>query len=276
MKKIFFITILLIGFVISSFAIAYPSVPSVYSTLVQNGAITTYKHNTDNVYAIVVDVANADFNFGGNVGYYSNDAYYKGSITEHWNTNSNSDSAVAVNGQFFDILGVSYKYFLPNPARLIYPVKSNYSIISSEIYDNNFSLRSLIVNSSNNVYIRDGFSEILFNSSNIKEYMVGLYPYAVKDPNTNTGRNYIGGIPETGCNPNNNTCEHDYLIFFIATNKTHYDMLYQMSLWNIPSKSRIMMDGSGSAKMYLYTDEGPTVLNGDLRLIPNSIIINNN
>lgn len=274
MKKVI-VLLSLISFFSIGYSWAYPTIPSTYYRYMKNDAISIYKSRSEDIYAIVVTTADADISFGGNLGSGNEiDTYYKGTITEHFDENSNSDTVAVINGQFFDVMGTFLKYKTTDPAKLVYPVKSNYTKLSSTIYDTNYTLRSLLINSSGQVYIREGFSQVLFNSSAIKEYIVGLYPSAVKNPDSAIGRHYIGGITKDACNPSTTICEYEYLIFFIAKSSTHYNMLSQMSLWGIPAKSRIMMDGSGSAQMYIDKTT-PLILKGDGRYIPNSIIIGN-
>lgn len=105
MKK----SILAVVILVSSSTFA-GTVPNDYTPFTESQNVHVYKDNTKDIYAIVTDTRNASISFGGNVGAYSTDAYYKGSITEHWNQNSNSGSLVAINGQFFDIIGGSWKY----------------------------------------------------------------------------------------------------------------------------------------------------------------------
>ena len=131
MNRLFTLIILTTLSVSNSWAGVSP--PSYYSQYAKDGAVTTYKHNNEDIYAIVVDTSDANINLGGNLGYAGSNTYFKGSITEHWNFNADSGTVAVVNGQFFDILGSSYKYFTPDPARLVYPIKSNWSPLSSGI-----------------------------------------------------------------------------------------------------------------------------------------------
>ena len=198
----------------------------------------------------------------------------KGSIQDHWDRYSSPQKVAVLNGGFFDRLGLPYKNRTTDPAKLVFPTKGDYIVISGGVHDP-LATRSLIVNSSGKVFIREGFNRTIFNSSNTKEYLTGLKPDTNKSPNENIGRNYIGGIPKENCDLSRPSCEYSHIIFFIAESANHYDMLSQLSQWRIPAKSRIMMDGSDSAQMILQSSDESFTEQVTKRKIPHSIIIEN-
>jgi hypothetical protein len=269
MKKL-----LWIAFTLFSQQIFAVTAPAKYGLLEKNDGVTTYKHRNEKIYAIVVDTSKANIIFGGTMDYDSEDTYRKGSIQDHWDRHSSSQTVAVLNGGFFDRLGWPNKNYTTAPAKLVFPTKSDYSVISSGVHDP-LATRSLIVNSSGKVFIREGFNRTIFNSSNVKEYLTGLKPDTNKSPDEDIGRNYIGGIPKNNCDPSTQSCEYSHIIFFIADSANHYDMISQLTQWNVPSKSQIMMDGSDSAQMILQSFDGSFTKQTTLRKIPHSIIIEN-
>lgn len=289
MKNIFSFVFFVL-FSINAFAGYAPVyVPSDYSLVARQGGIDVYKHKTQNTYAMLVDVVSSDFDFSGIKGSAGTDSsghnmYSTGTISEQWNLNSYnlSQPVFMVNGSFFNSVSDAHL----GSTFLSYPVKGNYKSLNSLNTDPRFPLRNLVINSSGKAYFNDGFDINLFNKSTTKELMTGLIPSTAKSPSELIGRNYIGGLPSTGCNPDTSTinCSMDYLVFFISFSSTHANMVTQMNNWKIPQKSRIMMDGSGSAQLLIrtskfnYTNNG----NGDSiilvkkdRPIPNVILVGN-
>ncbi|MFQ3247168.1 MAG: hypothetical protein ACI9SP_003823 [Arenicella sp.] len=264
-----FFSMCLMTFSTSTLAVNIPSSYEFYSSI---GNVTTYKHKWFSTYAVVVKSRNASVSFGGHVGVAGNDKYYRDAILGHRNQNSN---AVAVmNGQFFDVLGADY--YSTQPARLMFPIKSNWATISSGNYDNSIPLRSLFIDNYGRAYFQEGFSQSIFNNSSIKEYLTGIHPNHGISPYATIGRNYIGGIPSSNCNPDYATCEAEYLVFIIANKATRSGMINQLDEWATHPKFRMMMDGSGSAQFSLKTYTGTsTILSGDNRKIPHSITISN-
>lgn len=248
-----------------------------YSEVSRSNAAISYKHNSKDIYAIVVDPSKAIIRFGGRIDYSDKKSpFVRGSITKHWRTNSNSKTIAALSGQYFNVKSQT-DYLRSTEVPLSYPVKSNNQILADTVTDKRFKLRSILINKRGEVYIKDGFKEPLLKSHMIREYITGLFPAAVKDPKSKTGRHYIGGIPESNCDPNRNSCTYKKLIFLIGEKETHNDMVrHLIRNFGAHGKSIVMMDGSGSAKMYLKTNSKNIVFNGsDPRTIPNSIIIHN-
>lgn len=270
MKYLWGAVVLLICF--QSWAI---TVPPKYNLKAQNGGVLTYKHKSEDIYAITVDVSKANVIFGSTLTYDSEDTYTKGRLKDHWDNNGSNQTAAIVNGQFFDRLGWPHKNYTSDPAKLVFPTKSNYSVVSNGVHDS-LTTRSIIINSSGKVYFREGFSRAIFNNNNIKEYLTGLKPDTNKKPDKNIGRNYIGGIQTKGCNPSRSQCEYTHLIFFIAKNSNHYDMLSQLSQWGVHAKARLMMDGSASAQMIVENaSNGAYTAITTSRKVPNAILIEN-
>lgn len=279
MKYFYMLFVLLVSTVVNA-GYGPVFVPQNYVLQKTQGGISIYKHNTQNTFVMLVDVASSEFDFSstmGSAGVNSDgfNLYHTGDILEQWNLNSTklATPVFMVNGSFFAytptaiLLGKTY---------LSFPVKGNYRTLNNKVADSSEPVRNLVINSSGKAYFNDGFNLSLFNSSTTKEMMTGLIPNLKKDPNSSIGRNYIGGLPSVGCLPDSTTqnCSMDYLVFFVSFSSTHANMLTQMNDWRIPNKSRIMMDGSGSTQLFISA--GFKYFNKvDGRKFPNAILVGN-
>lgn len=287
----YFLTLLLSFFIYNNAFAAVAGkyvVPSTYTLSSQKGDIFVYQHTNQNTFAIVVDTAKSQFDFGGTMGYAGDGKYYRGDILEHWNKNSSrlAKPVLMVNGSFFQFKPIEYK--LSTSVTLSFPLKDGYTNYSVKNTDPSNDFRSLYIKSSpsgvDTVHMVNGIRDNIganidfniFHDSATKSYITGLVPAPIKNPNSKIGRNYIGGIPTLGCNPRKALCNLQYLVFFIAFSSTHDNMVKQMDDWQILSETRMMMDGSGSTQIFLNTT-GNYMNKGDDngRKIPNVILVGN-
>lgn len=244
------------------------------------GSTKLYKKDNDNFFVVAVDISKAKIKVGGVNSHYSDgttELFYTDSIDNYWDNNINyvdiynstyQNLFAVLNGQFFDNSR--------NPTGLSFPVKSNGIILTDNNGEDYLAKRSLVIDSNGSVYITEGVPLGLLDSYNSKEFITGLHP----DEDKNgwawfVGRNYIGGIPKGTCDPSKTSCSYEYILFFVNQDAKQSTMESEIAKWGVPSKSIIMMDGSGSAQMKtrnysVYGNNGQSI---DKRYLPNTILI---
>lgn len=279
MKKIFLIFLIFLFSIVQLFSAEYV-VPSGWNLKDKfvTSSVKLYQKASDDFYVVAVNMNQAKIEFGGNAGYFytsTGNKFYTDTISNYYykyrnyvdidgNTYNNLFSVI--NGQFFDNNN-------QNTTSLSFPLKSKGIILNSFNGETNLTKRSLLINTDGKTYIREGFNDILFNSNSIKEYVVGLNPAESKNRLIGfVGRNYIAGIPDGTCDPIKTSCEYKYLLFFINKYSSQSNMETEIAKWGVPSKSIIMMDGSGSTQLQTsqFTLYGYIV---DKRKLPNTFLI---
>ncbi len=245
------------------------------------GSAKLYKKGSDDFYVVAVDVSEAKIKVGGTNSYYSDgnrEYFYTDSIENYWY--DNRDYVDIYNGTYqnlFAVLNGQFYDHTRNPTELSFPVKSEGTILTDNNGEGHLVKRSLLINSSGKVYIREGVTSSLLNSSSIKEFITGLHP----DEDKNgwawfVGRHYIGGIPEGNCNPSTSSCAYEYILFFVNEDAQQSTMEFEIAKWGVPRKSIIMMDGSGSSQLKTtnYSAYGRNAkFKKDKRPLPNTILL---
>lgn len=267
--------------IIASTACVCIAKPSDFHLVNQTGGIKTYTDGPKSVLIVEVPANKGMIQFSmGPEGKEKNKknhrVFKKIPLKEHYESASQLDLYMAINGQFFSLQDGYYP--------VSYSLKSNGDIIKKGIEEEEKDKKLLFFMGTTpaiffgypnkNSYQNQTMIEGLVETKKIREAIVGVNPFD-EDVQVKFGNNEVKGRTMIGCTPDKTNKQRGYstcskLYFVVAKARTVPSLISEMNSWGIPNDLIIQMDGSASSQA--YTDKFNLNFNGS-RIMPNAILI---